>query len=124
MNILSTIHRAEQSATTLFAEHIGDTDITIRQVALMAAIKADPGASQTKLVYATGVDRATLAEMTRRIVRKGWVTRRRTKHDARAYAVNLTPDGLAVLAKGKTAAAKTEKALLEKFPAMKHLNGH
>ena len=123
MNILSTIHRAEQTATTLFAEHTG-TDMTIRQLALLAAIKADPGVSQNKLVEATGVDRSTLAEMTRRIVRKGWVTRRRTKHDARAYAVNLTPDGLAVLAKGKTAAAKTEKALLEKFPAMKHLNGH
>ena len=123
MNILQTIHHAGQAATTIFAEHIGDTDITIRQVALMAAIKDDPGASQTKLVGATGVDRSTLAEMTRRVVKKGWATRRRTKDDARTYAVNLTPDGLAILAKGKSAVAKTEKALVEKFPAIKHLNG-
>ena len=41
----------------------------------------DEGASQTKLVEHTRVDRSTLADIVRRLVRKGLPQRRRTRED-------------------------------------------
>lgn len=124
MNILQAVHRMNQAATNLFLEN-SSGDMTVPQVLLLAKIKEMPGVSQTALVEATGIDRSTLADVTRRLTKKGLVTRRRTRQDARAYAVNLTTEGLAALAKAKPAAARAEKALAEKYPSVKHLlNGH
>ncbi|MFZ1102753.1 MAG: helix-turn-helix domain-containing protein, partial [Hyphomicrobiaceae bacterium] len=38
----------------------------------------------------TGIDRSTLADIVRRLTRKGLLQRCRTNEDARAYAVRLT----------------------------------
>lgn len=59
---------------------------------LRALLKAD-GVSQTSIVKSTNVDRSTLADVVRRLVKKGWLTRRRTKEDARSYSVRLTAEG-------------------------------
>jgi DNA-binding MarR family transcriptional regulator len=47
------------------------------------------GLSQTGIVARTGIDRSTLADLVRRLQRKGLLQRRRTKDDARAYAVKM-----------------------------------
>jgi len=56
------------------------------------------GLSQTDLVEVTGIDRSTLADIVRRMLKKGLLQRRRTREDARAYAVKLTDEGLRILA--------------------------
>lgn len=120
MNLLHAIHRAEQAATALFSEN-GAAKITIRQAVLLAAAKAHPGASQTKLCAVTGIDRSTLADMVNRLVKRGWLKRVRSKDDARAYLVTLTPAGATVLAGATKSAAKAERALVVQFPGVKHL---
>lgn len=123
MLILHAAHRIDQAATVLFAEHTKGTDtkITVRQAVVLDAIKDNEGATQTKLVEETGIDRSTLAELVKRLKTKGWVDRRRTKQDARAYAVKLTPEGTRQLTLAKAAAAKAEKALVAQYPGVKHL---
>lgn len=120
MNILHTIHRAEQAGALLFTSHVKEK-ITIRQAVVLAAVKADPGASQTRLVEMTGIDRSTLADMARRCQRKGWLKRVRSRQDTRTYIITLTADGTKALAAATASAAKAEKALIERFPAVKHL---
>lgn len=123
MLLLHAAHRIDQAASTLFLEHTKGTDtkITVRQAVVLEAIKDNEGATQTKLVEETGIDRSTLAEMVKRLKTKGWVDRRRTKEDARAYAVKLTPEGNKQLTLAKTAASKAERALVAKYPGVKHL---
>ena len=124
MKLLSAIHRTEQAAAGLFAGLVG-IDVSVRQATLLQAIKAAPGASQTALTVMTGIDRSTLAEMIRRLQRKGWVERRRNRTDARAYVVNLTREGMKVLISAQTAAAQAEKELRARIPGVQHLlNGH
>lgn len=120
MNILHAIHRAEQSAAALFTEHT-KVDMTIRQAVVLAAVKASPGCSQTALVEATGIDRSTIAEMVKRLVKRNWLKRVRDKADARAYVVTLTPEGEQALVAAKSGVAKTEKMLIEKFPGVRQL---
>ena len=87
------LHRAGQCAGDVFQGEIGDTDLTPRQYAVLATVAQNEGLSQTDLVARTGVDRSTLADIVRRMLRKGLLQRRRTKEDARAYAVRLTDEG-------------------------------
>jgi DNA-binding MarR family transcriptional regulator len=68
--------------------------------------------SQTGLVEQTGVDRSTLADIVRRLVEKGLVQRKRTRSDARMYAVRLTAKGKAALAAMRPAAAKVDARIL------------
>ena len=71
---------------------------------VLLAIAENPGTSQTKLVEATGVDRSTLADVVRRLLVRRLVARKRTKEDARAYAVTLTDAGAEKVVEIKKAA--------------------
>ena len=124
MDILQAVHRAEQAAALLFAENIA-AKMTLRQAVVLKAVLDNSGGSQTDLVKATGVDRSTLADIVRRLHRRGWLQRRRTKEDARAYAVQLTPEGNKALQSARQAAAKAEKVLATQMPGVRNLsNGH
>lgn len=123
MLILHATHKTSQAATALFAEQTKDADttITVPQAIVLEAVRANEGATQTALVGATGIDRSTMADIIKRMKAKNWVDRRRTKQDARAYAVKITPEGAKQLALAKTAASKAEKALVAKYPGVKAL---
>ena len=76
---------------------MGVGDLTPRQFAVLVTVSQNEGLSQTHLVERTGIDRSTLADIVRRMLKKGLLQRRRTKEDARAYAVKLTEEGWRVL---------------------------
>lgn len=88
--LIHTVHAAHQIMRAAIIEATG---LTPSQVLLLLALEAHGGASQTQLVEVSGIDRSTLADMVRRMLRSGHLTRRRTREDARAYAVRLTPLG-------------------------------
>lgn len=104
------LHRAGQCATDIFQAEI--SDLTPRQLAVLMTVASDEGASQSKLVDATGVDRSTLADIVRRLVRKGLLQRRRSREDARAYAIKLTDQGRRVLSIAVPAARRVDERVL------------
>lgn len=91
------LHRAGQCAADIFAAEMAELDLTPRQFAVLLTVSQREGLSQTDLVELTGIDRSTLADIVRRMLKKGLLQRRRTREDARAYAVRLTDEGLRVL---------------------------
>jgi MarR family transcriptional regulator, temperature-dependent positive regulator of motility len=60
---------------------------------VLACVGESDGLSQADIVEETGVDRSTIAELVRRMGKKGLLQRRRSKQDARAYIVKLTESG-------------------------------
>jgi len=108
---LHLLHRAGQRADGLFAGHVGNV-LTPRQFAILQAVAEASGLSQTDIMAATGIDRSSTADLVRRLVSNGWLQRRRTKRDARLYAVRLTSEGLRVLSQASPAAHATEESLL------------
>ena len=92
------LHRALQRALDIYAEEFGESAITQRQYAVLAASSEREGATQADLVRITGIDRSTLADMARRMIEKGLLERERSTLDARANAVRLTDVGRAALA--------------------------
>ena len=92
-------------------------DLTPRQYAVLVAVAENEGLSQTNLVEMTGIDRSTLADIIRRMLKKGLVQRRRTKEDARAYAVKLTEEGRRILHSAEPMAKRVDDRILQALPA-------
>lgn len=114
---LHLLHRAGQRATDVFSAELGADTVTPRQFTVLAAVMEADGASQTRLVGLTGIDRSTLADIVRRLVSKGYLRRRRTQKDARAYAVTLTPAGREIVDKAQARLPKIDDALLAPLSA-------
>ena len=105
------LHRASQSVTDLFSNEI-KSDLTPRQLAVLTVISQNEGCSQTDIVDRTGIDRSTMADIVRRMQRKGLLERRRTKEDARVYAVKLTDKGRKVLKNADPLAKRVDEKIL------------
>jgi DNA-binding MarR family transcriptional regulator len=108
---LHLLHRAGQRADGLFTGYVGNV-LTPRQFVILQAVAETNGLSQTDIMAATGIDRSSTADLVRRLVSHGWLQRRRTKRDARVYAVSLTPEGRRVWSQAVPAARATEESLL------------
>lgn len=113
---LHLLHRAGQRADELFTATMGENELTPRQFAVLKAVATMENPSQTALVQYTGIDRSTIADIVRRLIKKGLLQRRRTSHDARMYAVKLTPAGREILEAAEPAAKTTEEQLLSVLP--------
>ena len=111
------LHRAGQCAADIFQSEMEAGDLTPRQFAVLVAVAQHEGLSQTQLVDRTGIDRSTLADIVRRMLKKGLLQRRRTKEDARAYAVKLTDEGWRVLHSTEPKARRVDERILEALPA-------
>jgi DNA-binding MarR family transcriptional regulator len=109
---LHLLHRAGQCAEVLFTNEATKADLTPRQYAVLVSVAQNPEISQTGLVEQTGVDRSTLADIVRRLVQKGLLQRKRTRRDARMYAVKLTAKGQAALGAIKPIAARVDQKIL------------
>jgi DNA-binding MarR family transcriptional regulator len=110
------LHRAGQCAGDIFHAEMKDGDLTPRQLAVLITVAHNEGLSQTGLVERTGIDRSTLADIVRRMQRKGLLQRRRTKEDARAYAVKLTDEGRRVLRVAEPLARRVDERILDALP--------
>jgi DNA-binding MarR family transcriptional regulator len=110
------LHRAGQCADELFATNIGTSDLTPRQFAVLRALDENDEPSQAMLVEKTGIDRSTMADIIRRLVARSLVNRRRTRRDARMYAVRLTDKGRSVLNSADPAVRLTDERILSALP--------
>ena len=106
------LHRASQRADGLFARQVRPSDLTPRQFIVLQAVADKNGLSQTDIMAVTGIDRSSTAELVRTLVTNGWLKRRRTRRDARVYAVRITSSGRQMLETGMSATRAAEDKLL------------
>ena len=110
------MHRALQLALDIYSEEAGDGGPTQRQFAVMEAVAAKSGLTQTDLVRATGIDRSTLADLVSRMTTKGLLDRERSAVDARAKAVRLSEAGLALLESARPRVEAADKRIMALLP--------
>ncbi|HVZ30737.1 MAG TPA: MarR family winged helix-turn-helix transcriptional regulator [Asticcacaulis sp.] len=87
------LHRVLQIALDIYNAETGEGALTQRQYAVLKALDASDGLSQTDLVRLTGIDRSTLAELVSRMLQRGYLKRERSATDARANLVQLDAAG-------------------------------
>jgi DNA-binding MarR family transcriptional regulator len=113
------LHRALQLALDIYAEETGPDAVTQRQFAVLSAVSAQEGLTQTDLVRATGIDRSTLADLVARMIGKSLLARQRSTSDARANTVSLTAEGRTALDAAAPRVAAADERILELMPARK-----
>jgi MarR family transcriptional regulator, temperature-dependent positive regulator of motility len=116
-SVLHLLHRVGQRADRLFGDQVKNR-LTLRQFVVLQVVAEASGPSQTDIVKATSIDRSSVSDLVKRLINYGWLLRRRTKGDARTYAVRLTQEGQRMLALGIPAAHATETLLLSSFSAV------
>jgi DNA-binding MarR family transcriptional regulator len=118
-SVTHLLHRAGQCAAEIFSSETRTGGLTPRQLAVLMVIGDEEGLNQTELVERTGIDRSTMADLVARLAKRGWVQRRRTKEDARAYAIKLSAQGAKMLRESQPRAAAAEQRLLATLPPAK-----
>jgi len=113
------LHRALQLALDIYGEETGPDAVTQRQYAVLSAVSAHEGLTQTDLVRATGIDRSTLADLVARMIGKQLLTRERSAADARANTVRLTDAGRVALDGAAPRVAAADDRILKLLPARK-----
>ena len=113
------LHRALQLALDIYGEETGPEAVTQRQYAVLSAVSAHEGLTQTDLVRATGIDRSTLADLVARMIGKQLLARERSAADARANTVRLTDAGRAALDAAAPRVAAADERILKLLPARK-----
>ena len=113
-SVVHLLHKAAQVADGAFTRSV--RDLTPRQFAILTVVAASEGLSQTDVMLATGIDRSTVSSMMRTLVTRGYLARKRSTGDARAYAVRLTDAGRQELKRAQPAAEKVDSALLRRLP--------
>jgi DNA-binding MarR family transcriptional regulator len=110
----ATLTRATQIIKARYCVALEPLNATPRQILVMQAIRsASTKPSQADLVAVTGIDRSTLADIVKRTVECGWVTRTRVKSDSRTYEVKLTSSGSKIVTKADRAIAKVDASILD-----------
>jgi DNA-binding MarR family transcriptional regulator len=109
------LHRALQLALDIYAEETGGV-LTQRQYAVLSAVMAKEGCTQSELVRATGIDRSTLAELVARLIGKDLLARERSTLDARANTVRMTDAGRAAVQAAAPRVAVADARILALLP--------
>ena len=114
---LHLLHRVHQRATELFQKKMTGINLTARQYVVLVTAAQKDGASQQDIIDATGIDRSTVSQIMQTMIRKGLVKRKRTKEDARAYAITVTEHGRDVLKTSEMIVTGVDEALIAALPA-------
>ncbi|WP_280665082.1 MULTISPECIES: MarR family winged helix-turn-helix transcriptional regulator [unclassified Kitasatospora] len=113
------IRVGQQVHTKLWSEHVG-ADLTAPQYAVLDALETEPGADQRTVGELASLDKATMAEMVSRLVRRGLVLRRRDPSDGRRNLLSLSPTGQELLHSSSAAVAQVQRQLLSPLEEVDH----
>jgi DNA-binding MarR family transcriptional regulator len=98
-----------------FTETFAHLDLTQKQVSALWLVNDHPDIAQTGLAQRMRMDRATTMAIVNRLEAKGYLTRRKSRSDARKQALNLTEQGRKALATAKRAIHQHELWLKSRF---------
>lgn len=113
------LHRVRQCAGELFQAEMAGINITARQYVVLVTASQKEGLSQQDIIDSTGIDRSTVSQVVQTLIRKGLLRRRRTREDARTYAVTVTPHGRDVLKASEPIIGRIDEALIAALPPLR-----
>jgi DNA-binding MarR family transcriptional regulator len=112
---IETFSGLKRRLTAVVDAEYAPLGIGATQAKLLCVVGEGQPMSQAELARATGTDPALTGRVLRTLLDRGWVRRRRSREDRRAFSLELTPDGeelyAAVRAKRMALQARVEKCL-------------
>jgi DNA-binding MarR family transcriptional regulator len=105
------LRRAQIAVFEDFARRFASLDLTPAQYSTMVVIGDNPGRNQSEIAGALGIRGPNFVAMMDELQRRGLAERTRSGADRRSNAVALTPEGSALLKRGREAQAAQEAAI-------------
>lgn len=105
--------RVHQLAVALFAQEVGDLNLTPVQYSSLQTICSQPGIDQKTLAADIGYDTSTIAGVIDRLEARGLLVRNVSPTDRRARQITLTPQGLHTLEAAVPRMHRSQERLLE-----------
>jgi DNA-binding MarR family transcriptional regulator len=91
------LRMAQIASFQSFARHTQGVGLSPGRFAALILIDRNPGISQTALARAIGSDKSTLTPVLDNLVKRGLISRVRTRSDRRLYELSLTDAGRKVM---------------------------
>ncbi|MEJ8278575.1 MarR family winged helix-turn-helix transcriptional regulator [Pseudonocardia spirodelae] len=107
--------RMYQAYLSAWSRHV-DSVLTGPQFAVLSAIRAYPESDQSSLAGAVALDTSTMADVCRRMERRGLIERTESPRDARRKILSLTEAGAAALAEVTRRTRRLDHELLAAVP--------
>ncbi|NLU73875.1 MarR family transcriptional regulator [Streptomyces sp. HNM0575] len=92
-----------------------DQTLTGPQFAVLTAVDAAPGHDQSAMASAVALDTSTMADVARRLERRGLIVRRTAADDGRRKLLYLTDEGESALREADDRARALDERLLEHY---------
>jgi DNA-binding MarR family transcriptional regulator len=105
------LHVAYMCVMSSFVRDVGQGEITPNLIGALVLLKHFPGISQANLARLTNIERVTVGVTINRGIAAGFVRRDDASHDARSYALHLTPRGQEMLKQLRQRIPPHEKAV-------------
>lgn len=105
------LRRAQSASFRHLERSTAELALSPGQFSLLTAVEATPGINQQRLASLFGLDKSTLSPAVDALVRRGLVQRSRAAEDARAWALVLTADGRALLARMRAKVEAQERMM-------------
>lgn len=112
------VRRLHQIHYALFFEECAAFDITPVQYGLLTTLAANPDLDQNSLCKELGIDRTNLADVLKRLERRGLVKRTRSKLDRRMVLARLTSAGERSTEEMYKAMVRAQERLLQPLSPM------
>lgn len=110
------IRRAQQVHTAIWARRL-DGELTGPQYAVLVSLAQEPGIDQTRLAELASLDKNSTADIVRRLVRQGWVTRSADEGDRRRRILQLSAPAKVAMRHITPVARLVQEDLLDPVPA-------
>jgi DNA-binding MarR family transcriptional regulator len=106
------IRRLHQVHYAIFFEECTSFGITPVQYGLLTVLATNPNSDQVALAHALGIDRTNVADVLRRLERRGMIRRTPSTQDRRMVLAKLTREGERMVESMHPAMARAQERLL------------
>jgi DNA-binding MarR family transcriptional regulator len=109
------LRRAQGAVYADLHESLSEIDLRPVEYTLLLMVAENPGASQSGVCEALGIQKANCVPTMSELERRGLIIRRKSASDARSYELHLTAKGKRILQRAGDVQASHERKLIERI---------
>jgi DNA-binding MarR family transcriptional regulator len=109
------LRRAQGAVYADLNDALASLELRPVQFTLLLTVAENPGASQSNVCEALGIQKANCVPTMSELERRGLILRRKSPSDARSYELHLTPKGKRVLQRAGEVQSSHEQRLIARI---------
>jgi DNA-binding MarR family transcriptional regulator len=109
------LRRAQGAVYADLNESLASLELRPLQYTLLLMVAENPGASQSGVCDALGIQKANCVPTMGELERRGFIIRRKSATDARSYELHLTAKGRRLLTRAAEVQSRHESRLIERI---------